>query len=100
MAGTDQTPGDPFIEHPNEVKVEKDDGAVMTFCWRDHDRVCTGGCEAFDPMYADDDTGRWTSCRMLNLGIALGAAATHFLRSNTPSRESVPGVNIKAPEVV
>ena len=102
MAGTDQRSGEHFVEHPDEVKIEKDDGGVMTFCWMQDERVCTGGCEAFDPQYADDETGRFTSCRILNLGIATASAISHYMRlvqSREASEAPIPGVNIKAPEV-
>lgn len=99
MSGTDQRAGDRFVEHPDEVKIEKDDGATYTFCWLDDERVCTGGCQAFDPMYADDESGRFTSCRLINLGIALGSVATTFLNRSAPKKAPIPGVNIRPPEV-
>lgn len=105
MAGTDQRPGDMFIEHPDEVKIERDDGAVATFCWLDHDRICTGGCQAFDPDYASDETGRFTNCRLINISIAASSAFSHFVREMTkPSKplsriQDVPGVSINPPEV-
>jgi hypothetical protein len=101
MAGTDQRAGDMFVEHPNEVKVEEDDGRTHTFCWLNHESVCTGGCQAFDPQYADDETGRFTSCRLINLGIATASAFTHYMRL-MQSREAVeapiPGTDLKPPE--
>ena len=91
--------GNTHVEFPDAVKVEND-GSVLTFCWRDDERVCTGGCEAFDPQYANDETAAFTACRILNLGIAVGAALSRFLHSNTLSKSaSVPRMNIKPPEV-
>lgn len=101
MAGTDQYPGETFIEHPDEVKIEKDDGATITFCWLVEDRVCTGGCQAFDPMYADDETGRFTSCRLINLGIASASALASYMRLKQAREVSdAPGVNIPPTEVL
>lgn len=99
MAGTDQMAGDSFVEHPDEIKIEKDDGSSITFCWRDHDRVCTGGCQAFDPMYADDETAVFTSCRILNLGIAFGAMVTDFLKQRQAPKGPIPGTDVTPPGV-
>lgn len=100
MAGTDQRAGDRFVEHPDEVKVERDDGASITFCWLDHDRVCTGGCQAFDPRYADDETGAFTACRFINLGIAAASAFSHYVRKlPEPTRPPIPGTQFDPPGV-
>lgn len=102
MAGTDQRSGDHFVEHPNEVKIEQDDGRTYTFCWLEHERACTGGCQAFDPKYADDETARYTSCRILNLGIVCASAVSHFVSKYDPHKSDhsidIPGINLKPPE--
>lgn len=100
MAGTDQRSGDMFVEHPDEVKIERDDGSTHTFCWIEHERVCTGGCEAYDPNYADDETARFTSCRVINLGIAAASAFSHLVRKMPEQKKDpIPGTTFTPPEV-
>lgn len=98
MAGGQNLSGNNFLEIPSGVR-DDEEGSVLTFCWMDHERGCTGGCEAFDPLHADDETGTWTSCRLINIMHAVGGALSGFLRSQTPSKPSIPGQDIPPPGV-
>ena len=93
MVGPNQ-PGSPFIELPDGVR-DEEDGSVFTFCWLDHTRGCSGGCEAFDNANAGDETGTWSSCRFVNLAHILVHSVVTTLRKQTPAK--VPGSDIPPP---
>lgn len=90
-----QQPGDPFIEKPTAVKVD-DTGQGLTHCWLDPTQYCTGACEAYDPVKATDESRRFTKCRLINLGLAIGSVliAEHQFHQNSP-----PNNDIEPPKV-
>lgn len=90
-------PGSQHIEIPDTVR-DEDDGSVLTFCWLDHNRGCSGGCEAFDAAHAGDETGTWSSCRFVNLYHAIGSAVVRYLGRWSPEQK-VPGQDIPPPGV-
>lgn len=99
MAGINQKSGEAYVESPDELRIEKDDGSVITFCWKEQERICTGGCQAFDPQYADDETGRFTSCRLINIQIAAASAFSNIARIFSAGSK-IPGQDIKPPGVM
>lgn len=99
MGKVRQRPGDPFIEKPDEVRIEND-GSTETTCWKDGSRICTGDCEAFDPQYATDETGRFTACRIINMGLVAASALSNLARFASSKPGSIPGQDVKPMEAV
>lgn len=103
MARCNSKVGDRYVEMPDEVKIG-DDGSVMTSCWLDSSTICGGSCQAYDPMYASDETGKYTSCRIINTFLSIGSAITAFTLNfvkgtNDRTKGNIPGVNIEPPKV-
>lgn len=80
-----QQPGDRYIEPP-EGRLEDED---TLYCWNDMERVCNGGCVAFDPHLKP------TRCLMINAGVTQAAALKNLFRSSKP----IPGSDIPSPLV-
>lgn len=89
-------PGDSYVHLPDSVR-DEGDGSVFTFCWLDHNRHCSGGCEAFDTAHAGDETGTWTSCRLINLAHAVGHAVVSYVRPKPLESSKIPGQDIPPP---
>ena len=70
------------------------------YCFLDRQRVCNGDCVAFDPNGARDDSGRLTSCLLLNdvAGIrAAGITIGGYFKAQ--AKKDIPNQNVAPPKL-
>jgi len=91
-----QKSGDMYIHPPDKIRV--DDSESFSFCWLHKTERCTGSCQAFDPNHSDDDTGKFTSCRLINIAISVGGLFSLFVKNFT-SQQRFPGQDVPPPKV-